>query len=86
MAKGMNEATTYTRYVGFDYFFKYDSENRQEYVMICYPGYATSEAKWQIYKLSYDSESRQDKRRYADGNDKFDKIADDYSGYDYTDI
>jgi len=86
MPKQGAEATTYTRYMGFDTVFYYDSSSRQEYVCLAFPGALTSSANWQIYKLSYDSSGRQSKRRYAEQNDKFDKIADNYSTYDFTDI
>ena len=86
MGKQRNEFEGYNRDVGFDTVFFYDASKRQEYVCRAYPGAKTSEAKWQIYKLSYNADGTQFKRRYADGQDEFNKICDSYSSYNFTDI
>jgi hypothetical protein len=70
-----------------DTYILYDASNRIEYVCLSYPGALVTEAKWQIFKLSYDGTStRIVKKRWADATDTFDKIANNYAGYDYADI
>ncbi len=87
MGKGHGENPTYNRDVGFDTYLIYDVSNRLEYACYALPGALTSEAKWQIFKVSYDGTStRIVKKRYADGTDDFIKIADSYSTYGFTDI
>lgn len=86
MPKFRNEQEAYTRDVGFDTVFFYDSSKRQQYVCRAYPGALTSAAVWQIYKLSYNSDNTQAKRRYAGGTDAFIHICADYASLDYTDI
>ena len=86
MGKSRNETETYSRNIGLDMLIEYDGSGRQLYICMAYPSALTSEAKWQIFKLSYDANGRIVKRRYASGNDNFDKIADNYASYDYTDI
>ena len=60
----------------------YDVNGRQEYIGIASPGALTSEAKWQIYNLSYDSSGRMTKRRYAN-NALFTAIWDSRTDLDY---
>ena len=87
MPKQYAETTTYGRDVGFDLYTIYDASNRIEYVCLAFPGALTSEAKWNIYKLTYDGISeRIVKKRYADSSDALDKIADNYATYNYKDI
>jgi hypothetical protein len=73
--------------IALDTYLLYDASNRIQYVCTSSPGNATSQATWCILKLSYDgTSSRIVKKRYASGNANFDKVADDYSTYTYTDI
>jgi hypothetical protein len=65
----------------------YDSLGRVQYVCLADPGTLTSKSKWQIFKLSYSGTSTKiSKKRYANKTDTFDKIADLYATYNYTDI
>jgi hypothetical protein len=68
------------------YIPEYNAENNPVYICNAKPGAKTSEASWQIYKLSYDNKNNLIKRRYANGKDSFDKIANNYSNYNYIDI
>ena len=87
MGKQYAETTTYSRDVGFDKYIIYDASNREEYICTSIPGTLTSDAKWNIYKISYEGiTTRIVKIRYAGASDAFDKIADNYSSYNYTDI
>jgi hypothetical protein len=65
---------------------EYDASNNPIYICQATPGSLTSVAVWQIFKLSYDSGGNVEKKRWADGDADFDKIADDFSTYNYTDI
>lgn len=87
MPVNRNEFESYSRDAGFDLYLLYDGSNRVQYVCFAPPGTATSSASWQIFKLSYDgTSSRIVKKRYASGNDLFDKVADNYAAYNYTDL
>ena len=87
MPKQMNETEVYSRNKGEDMCIAYDTSNRTQYVGLAKPGSATASAVWQIYKLSYDATSGGvAKRRYCDGDDKYDNIWDNYSSLDYTDL
>ena len=87
MPKQYAETTAYSRDVGFDLYILYDVSNREEYICSSTGGITTSVSGWNIYKLGYDGiSSRIIKKRYANGSDSFDKIADNYSTYNYTDI
>lgn len=86
MGKNRNEVEGYNRDVGLDTVFYYDASKRQEYVCRAYPGALTSAAVWQIYKLAYNADGTQFKRRYANGSDDFNKICDNYNTYSFTDI
>ena len=86
MGKQRDEQEVYSRDVGLDTIFYYDANKRQEYVLRAYPGTATTAAAWQIYKLSYNSDGTQFKRRYAGATDAFINIATNYASLNYTDI
>jgi hypothetical protein len=82
-----NEFESYIRDAGFDTFLIYDGSSRIQYVCLALPGTATSSTGWCIFKLSYDGTTTNVvKKRYASGTDLFDKIADSYSTYNYTDL
>lgn len=85
MGKERNEVETYTREVGFDQYIVY-SGNNATYICIAYPGALLSQAKWSIRKLAYDSNGNMTQMRYANQTDAFDKVANDYASYNYTDI
>jgi hypothetical protein len=84
MPSQRNEFLGYNRDVGFDTYLIYDVSNRLQYACFALPGIATSATGWQIFRLTYDGTStRVVTKRYADGTDAFDKIADSYSTYNY---
>lgn len=65
----------------------YNIAGNEEYICIAEPGTGTDEEGWQIRKLTYttiDGSPRISAITWADGNAKFDKIADDAATYDYT--
>mgnify|MGYP001559972204 CR=1 FL=1 len=87
MPKGLNDQLTYSRDIGFDMKVSYDSANREEYRGYAYPGAAASEAKWQIYKLSYDDTTGLLlTKRYAGSVDDFTNIWNNRSSLNYVDI
>ncbi len=65
---------------------QYDSSNNPVYICQASTGSLTSAAAWQIFKLSYDDSGNIAKKRWADGDALFDKIADNFATYNYTDI
>ena len=84
MPKQMNETEVYSRDKGFDMMISYDASNRTEYVGLAVCGSATSDAKWSIYRLKYDTTSGGVSiRRYADSTDDFTKVWDDRASYTY---
>ncbi len=85
MPKEYAETITYGRDIGFDLYILYDVSNNIEYLCSSRGGIATSATGWCIVKFSYNG-SNLVKKRYANGLDSFDKIADNYSSYNYTDI
>ena len=84
--KQRNEVESYIRYVGFDQVTAYDGSGRVLYVGIAYPGKATSDASWSIFKQAYDGSGRPTTKRYAGGNDGFTDIWDNRTSLNYTDI
>ena len=70
----------------YDQKVSYDASNRQEYIGHSLGGKLVSEAKWQIFRIEYDSSNRPITRRFAGGNDKFDKVWNERTTYDYIDI
>ncbi len=58
---------------GFDMRVAYDGSGRQLYIGIAPPGSADADEKWQIYKIGYDASNRMTRRRYANGEDEFNK-------------
>ena len=68
------------------YIPEYNSDGNPVYVCSAESGAETSVGVWQIFKISYDSNGNVAKKRFADGETTFTKIADDYSTFDYTDI
>lgn len=84
--KERSETPVYMRNIGFDLRTSYDSNGRQEYVGMAYPGALDSEEKFQIFKIAYDANGRMTHRRYADNTDDFTKIWNSRENYDYEDI
>lgn len=80
-----NEQEVYARDVGLDQVLEYSGSNII-YVGRTFPGTETSEARFQIYKMSYDGSGNMLKLRWADSTDDFVKIWDNRATYDYTDI
>ena len=70
----------------YDQKISYDANNRQEYIGYAIPGALTSEAKWTIYKLEYDSDGRMITRRHANSKDNLDLEWDEKANYEYVDI
>lgn len=83
MGKIRNEQETYSRDMGFDQKIEYDVSNNPIYVGRTFPNVQTSTASWQIYRMKYDSNNNMTDLRWADGNDKFDKIWDNRATYTY---
>jgi len=81
-----NEVESYSRDMGLDTYIIYNASNQEEYICSAFPGLATSVTGWSIYKLSYTAAGGVAKRRYANASDDFNKIADNYLTYNYTDI
>lgn len=85
MGKARNETEVYSRTMGHNMRISYDISNRTEYVGYSFPGALSSEARWSIFKLTYEgASSRVSTRVYADRTDNFVKVWDDRTGYDYT--
>lgn len=53
------------------------------YVGRAAPGTLVSEAKWQIYKMTYDGNNNPTSKIYADGTNGFVKVWDDRDTYSY---
>ena len=60
-----------------------DSQGRPEYMCQAAPGTLSSAASWRIRKITYTGETKE-VTTWADGNDKFDNIADNYASLTYT--
>lgn len=86
MPKIWNEQEVYTRDAGLDMRNEVDGSNNVVYVGRAFPGAADSEAKWQIYKMAYDTSNNLTKLRWANGDDKMDKVWDSRSTYTYIGI
>jgi len=61
----------------------YNASGFVEYIGLAKPGTATSEAKWQIKKLTY-SGTNVTEINFADGNLNFDKEWDEKASYSYS--
>lgn len=82
MSKEHGETITYGRTAGFTTKCVYDGTN-PIYIGKARPGVLTSEAGWQIQKIDYDGDSITS-ISWAEGNDNFDKVWDDYLNYQYS--
>ena len=61
-----------------------DGEGKVEYICTADSGIATSTARWQISKLTYDSSDRVSTITWAGGNDAFDQICDNRTSLTYS--
>lgn len=61
-----------------------DSQGRAIYIGLAFPGTLTSLDKWQIKKLTYDSNSAVTDVQFAEGSNAFNKIWDLRGTYIYT--
>ena len=96
MGKPRNAIEGYNRDIGLDTLIEYDGSNNAIFVGNAYPGALTSEAKWQIMKLSYDSSNNMIEKRWAKliaptnadpvptNNDEFNKQWTLRNTYDYS--
>ena len=62
----------------------YTSGGLQEYVGKAVPHAEENEDKWQIIKMTYDSNNRMTQVDFANGTDKFDKKWSDRATYSYS--
>ena len=86
MGKIWNEVESYSREMGLDSKLDYSGGDNPIYIGRCFPGAATSDAKWQIYKNAYNADGNPTDLRWANGTDVFDKVWDDRSSYTYLGI
>lgn len=63
--------------------FDYDGSGNLIYVGIAHPNQVTTEAVWQIRKLSYDGSGNLLSMLYANGVKQFDQIWDNRAGLTY---
>jgi hypothetical protein len=71
MGKQRNEFEVYQRTAGFDFLTEFDASGNILYFGEAYPGALTTEAKWRIWKGTYDSDNRQTELRWANGSDNY---------------
>lgn len=64
--------------------FAYTADQDVEYIGKAAPGSDTSDAVWQITKLTYDGNNNITTTKYASGNKVFDKIWDNRANYVYS--
>lgn len=64
--------------------YEYDASNNPIYIGKASSNTATSQAKWQIQKLTYDGSSNLTDTQWADGTDDFTKIWDSRISYTYA--
>lgn len=62
----------------------YDVNDNPEYIFKADIGTATSASGWQGKKITWDANGNAIDIQWADGDDAFDKIADDYVSYSYS--
>lgn len=67
----------------FTTMISYDVNDQQEYIGVAPPGTPTSASRWRIQKIIY-SGSLQTQIIWANGSDKFDKIWNSRTSYDYS--
>ncbi len=84
----VGETPTYDRDTGFTQVLSYvasgNGVGKVEYVCTAYPSALTSEAKWQIQKLSYDSSHRVTNVQWAGGTDAYTNICDNETSLTYN--
>ena len=83
MGKLGNETPTYSRNQGFAYYAVFDGNNSVTHEAWASPSSLTSEAKWQICKHTYVS-GNLTRTQWAEGNDEFNFIADNYASITYS--
>mgnify|MGYP001575286660 FL=1 len=64
--------------------FDYSGGTNIIYIGKAHPAALTSEAKWQIQKLTYDADSKVINIDFADGTPAYTKIWDNRVNFDYT--
>jgi len=85
MGKIMNEQEVYSRNAGQNQRISYDASNRTQYVGVSFPNATILEAKWSIFKLTYDGTSgRVVTKIYANQTDDFSLVWNLKTTYDYT--
>ena len=62
----------------------YDGGSNPVYIGLAAPGTATSQAKWQIKKLTFDGSNNPTAIKYANGSSSFDQVYDDRASLSYS--
>lgn len=88
MSKYVGETDVYAREAGFTQKLAYvaagNGQGQIEYQGLAYPGAATSEARWQIKKFTYDSNNRMTDIQWAGGTDSYTSIWDNRAALSYS--
>jgi hypothetical protein len=62
----------------------YDANDNPIYVGLTKPGNTTAQASWQIKQITYDANDNPTDVKWADGDDGFDNIMDNYAVLSYS--